>query len=167
MAKELEWLEEGPKVEIHINLLRTTLKKYHFGKCQNTWILVFHHHLWQTSTWNEQRPTRSIHTQMDDQRKDHIDPKRPHQRTAPNNFRPITCLPMTWKILMPQIREEIYYSLISCWLFLEEQKGCCKGSRDTGELLDINQYILNEIKIRRKNLAMAWIDYKMAYDMVL
>ena len=33
-------------------------------------------------------------------------------------------------------------------------------------LLYIDQYILNESKNRRKNLAMAWIDYKKAYDMV-
>ena len=28
--------------------------------------------------------------------------------TPPKNYRPITCLPMTWKILTAQIREEIY-----------------------------------------------------------
>ena len=33
--------------------------------------------------------------------------KDPKKRTASNNYRPITCLPMIWKILMPQIREEI------------------------------------------------------------
>ena len=70
------------------------------------------------------------------------------------------------KILTAQIREEIYNSLISCGLFPEEQKGCCEGSRDTEELLYIDQHILNESKTRRKNLAMAWIDNKMAYDMV-
>ena len=34
MAKELEGLEEGPKAEIHIDLLRTTLKKHQIGKRQ-------------------------------------------------------------------------------------------------------------------------------------
>ena len=34
MAKELEGLEEGPKVEIHTNLFKTTLKKYQIKKCQ-------------------------------------------------------------------------------------------------------------------------------------
>ena len=34
MTKELEGLEEGPKAEIHIYLLKTTLKKYQTGKCQ-------------------------------------------------------------------------------------------------------------------------------------
>ena len=86
--------------------------------------------------------------------------------TAPNNYRPITCLPMMWKILTAQIREKIYYSPTNRGLFPDEQKGCRKGSRGTAELLYIDQHILNENKTRRKNLAMAWIDYKKAYDML-
>ena len=42
--------------------------------------------------------------------------------TTLNNYRPITCLLMIWKIETRQIREEIYYALISCKLFPEEQK---------------------------------------------
>ena len=65
-----------------------------------------------------------------------------------------------------QIKENIYYSLSSRGLFLDEQKRCCKGPRGTAELLYIDQHIQNESKTRRKNLAMAWIDYKKVYDMV-
>ena len=57
-------------------------------------------------------------------------------------------------------RGGIYYSLISCKLFTEEQKECHKGTRETAGLLYTDQRILNESKVRRKNLAMAWIDYK-------
>ncbi len=71
------------------------------------------------------------------------------------------------QILTAQIRKEIYYFLISHRLFPEKQKGCHKGSRGTGELLYINQHILNKSKTRRKNLAISWIDYKKAYDMAL
>ena len=92
--------------------------------------------------------------------------KDPNKGTAPNNYRPITCLPMMWKILTVQIREKNYYSLTSRRLFPDEQKGCRKGSRGTAELLYIDQHILNESKIRRINLAMTWIDYKKAYDML-
>ena len=73
---------------------------------------------------------------------------------------------MMWKILTAQIREKIYNSLIRRGLFPEEQKGCHKGIRGTGELLDIDQHITNESKTRRKTLVRAWIDYKRAYDMV-
>ena len=82
------------------------------------------------------------------------------------NFRQLACLPMMWKILTAHIREMIYYSLTSRGLFPDEKKGCRKGSSGTPELLYIDQHILNESKTRRKNLAMAWIDYKKAYDMV-
>ena len=111
-------------------------------------------------------PTKSTRTRIDDQRKDHIDTKGAKQRNRANNYGPITCLPMLWKILTTQIREEIYYSLTSHSLFPDEQKGCCKGSRGTAELLYIDQHILNESKTERINLAMAWIDYKKAYAMV-
>ena len=67
---------------------------------------------------------------------------------------------MTRKILTAQIKEEIYDSLTNPGLFPEEQKEYHKGSRGTGELLYINQHILNKSKTRRKNVAMAWIDYQ-------
>ena len=51
-------------------------------------------------------------------------------------------------------------------LFPDVQKGGCKGTRGTADLLYIDQHILNETKTRQKNLAMALIDYKKAYDMV-
>ena len=81
--------------------------------------------------------------------------KEPIKGTAPNNYRPITCLPMMWKILTAQIRKEIYNSLISRGLFPNEKKGSRKGSKGTAELFYMDQYILNESKNRRKNLAMA------------
>ena len=64
-------------------------------------------------------------------------------------------------------REDIFYSLTSRGLFPEEQKGCWKGSSGTEQLLYIDQHILNEIKTRRKNLLMAWIDNKKASGKVL
>ena len=51
-------------------------------------------------------------------------------------------------------------------LLPEEQKGCRKGSRVTNDLLYIDRTVIKEVKCRNKNLAMAWIDYKKAYDMV-
>ena len=70
------------------------------------------------------------------------------------------------EILTTQIREEIHHSLTSRGLLPDEQKECCKGARGTAELLNIDQHILDESKTRLQNLAMAWIDYEKAYDMV-
>ena len=71
---------------------------------------------------------------------------------------------VTWR-RNTQFREQIYYSLISRKIF-DEQKRRRKSTRGTEELLYIDQHILKESKTRRKYLAMAWIDYKKAYDMV-
>ena len=92
--------------------------------------------------------------------------KDPLKGTAPSNYRPITCLPMMWKILTAKIREKINHSLISRGIFPDEQKGCCKRIKSTEELLYMDQHILNESKTTRENLAMSWINYKNAYVMV-
>ena len=85
MTRELG-LEEGPKGEIHIKLLkkdtRKDIKLENARPWGNSWILVqeIPLHLRQISTRNEQMPTRCTSTWLDDQRKGHINPKRPKQR---------------------------------------------------------------------------------------
>ena len=83
-----------------------------------------------------------------------------------SNYRPITCLPLMWKLLTGVIADQIYAHLDQEKLLPEEQKGCRKGSRGTNDLLYIDRAVIKEVKSRNKNLAMAWIDYKKAYDMV-
>ena len=83
-----------------------------------------------------------------------------------SNYRPITCLPLMWKLLSGVIADQIYGHLDQQKLLPEEQKGCRKRSRGTNDLLYIDRAVIREVKSRKKNLAMAWIDYKKAYDMV-
>ena len=83
-----------------------------------------------------------------------------------SNYRPITCLPLMWKLLTGVIADQIYGHLEQQKLLPEEQKGCRKRSRGTNDLLYIDRAVIREVKSRKKNLAMAWIDYKKAYDMV-
>ena len=47
-----------------------------------------------------------------------------------------------------------------------EQKGCKRESRGTKDQLLIDKMELRDCKKRQTNLAMAWIDYRKAYDMV-
>ena len=75
-----------------------------------------------------------------------------------NNYRPITCLPMIWKLLTGVTAEEMNGFLEHMGFLPEEQKGCRKGARGTNDLLFIDKMILREAKNRKKNLAMAWID---------
>ena len=71
-----------------------------------------------------------------------------------------------WKLLAGVIVDQIYAHLDQEKLLPEEQKRCRKGSRGTNDLLYIDRAVIKEVKSRNKNLAMAWIDYKKAYDMV-
>ena len=71
-----------------------------------------------------------------------------------------------WKILAAQIREEINYLLINRGLLPKEQKGCRKGTRGIENLQYIDQPTLKENKLKRKNVAMAWIDNTKAYEVV-
>ena len=62
--------------------------------------------------------------------------------------------------------DKIYQHLEEQQLFPEEQKGCKKGSRGTKHQLLIDKMVIKNCKRRKTNLAMAWIDYRKAYDMV-
>ena len=83
-----------------------------------------------------------------------------------SNYRPITCLPLMWKLLTGVIADQIYAHLDQEKLLPEEQEGCPKGSGGPNDLLYIDRAVIKEVKSKNKNLAMAWIDYKKAYDMV-
>ena len=71
-----------------------------------------------------------------------------------------------WKLLTGVIADQIHARLDQEKLLPEEQKWCRKGSRRTNDLLYIDRAVIKEVKSRKKNLAMAWIDYKKSYDMV-
>ena len=72
-----------------------------------------------------------------------------------SNYRPITGLPLIWKLLTGVIADQIYAHLDQERLLPEEQKGCRKGSRGSNELLYVDMAVIKEVKSRNKNLAMA------------
>ena len=88
------------------------------------------------------------------------------KRTIPSNYRPITCLPNIWKILTGIISDKMYESLDETGVLIEDQKGCKKGARVTNGLIFIDKMVLKEAKRTKKDLAICWIDYRKAYDMV-
>ena len=69
-----------------------------------------------------------------------------------SNFRPITCLPLIWKLLTGAIADQIYAHLNQEKLLPEEQKGCRKVSRGTNDLLYFERAVIKEVKSRNKNL---------------
>ena len=60
--------------------------------------------------------------------------KDPAKGDDASNYRPITCLPLAWKILTAIIAEETYTFLEQRSLLPEEKKGCRIGSRGTRDL---------------------------------
>ena len=62
-----------------------------------------------------------------------------------SNYRPITCLPIMWKLLTDVIADRIYAHLDQETLFPEEQKECGKGSRRTNNLLFIDRAGIKEV----------------------
>ena len=75
-----------------------------------------------------------------------------------SNDRPITCLPLMWKLLSGVIADQIYGHLDQQKLLPEEQKECRKRSRRTNDLIYIDRTFIREVKSRKKNLTMALID---------
>ena len=67
-----------------------------------------------------------------------------------------------WKLLLGVIADQIYGHLDQQKLLPEDKKGCRKRSRGTNDLLYIDRAVTREVKPSKKNLAMAWIDYKKA-----
>ena len=83
-----------------------------------------------------------------------------------DNFRPITCLPLMWKLVTGIIAESIYGFLEGNMVLPNEQKGCRRKSRGTKDQLITDKMVLKDCRRRNTNLAMAWIDYRKAFDMI-
>ena len=66
-----------------------------------------------------------------------------------SNFRPITCLPLVWKLLASVIAKEVYGFLNTNLLLPQEQKGCRRKSRGMNDLLFIDKMIMREVKMRK------------------
>ena len=92
--------------------------------------------------------------------------KDPAKGIQAGNYRPIACLPLMWKLLTGILAEVIYDHLKGQNLLPDEQKGCRKKSRGTKDQLLIDKAVLLEARRKSRCLAMAWVDYKKAYDMV-
>ena len=92
--------------------------------------------------------------------------KDPVNRKSVENIRPITCLPLMWKLLTGITSEDRYCFMENEDLLPEEQKGCRRKSRGRKDQLLIDKTILKDSRKRKTNLAMTWIDYRKAYDFV-
>ena len=158
LETRLRTLEESPKVSIHADELKSTLTKISNWKTPGLdstlgfWFKKFTSIHGRLDTKMNKCIQKIDIPEWTTKVKNTLIQKDPRLKgTALNNYRPITWLPMMWKILTAQIRG-IFYSLISRGIFPNGQKGFRKRTKGTGEQLYINQHILKESKTRQKNL---------------
>ena len=88
------------------------------------------------------------------------------QTELPNKYRPICCLNTTYKLLTGMEADDIYKHLERNKALENQQKGCRRSCLGTKDQLLINKAIMDDCRKRSRQLSMAWIDYKKAYDNV-
>ncbi|KAI5727844.1 hypothetical protein M8J77_007609 [Diaphorina citri] len=84
----------------------------------------------------------------------------------PANYRPISCLSTMYKLLTSVIKSKIYAHVHQNNILAKEKNGVRPNANGTKELLIFDTVISKQVKIRNKNISIAWIDYIKAYDSV-
>ena len=70
----------------------------------------------------------------------------PKKGNLGENYRPIPCLPLLWKLMTGIIADYVYQMLLESDILQVEQKGCRKESIGTKDQLLIDNMILNDSK---------------------
>lgn len=84
----------------------------------------------------------------------------------PKQYRPITCLPTVYKILTGILTKHLWKHVNKFNILASEQNGCRRDAQGCKELLTIDYLITKQAKKKLRNLSIAWIDYKKAFDSV-
>jgi hypothetical protein len=79
----------------------------------------------------------------------------------PNNYRPVTCLPTTYKLITSIIRRRTQKYMDDENFLPKEQKGDCSGTKGCKDQLLLSKAILQERKRKKKKLSMTWIIRKL------
>ena len=85
---------------------------------------------------------------------------------AKDNYRPISCFSLMWKLFTGIISEYVYIFLGEEKILPEEQKGCKRNSGGSKDQVLLDKALLRDCKRRSTKLVMAWIDYRKTYDMI-
>ena len=81
--------------------------------------------------------------------------KDPRNGIAVDNYRPITCLPIMWKLMTGIIADSLYKMLEESDILPMVQNGYRRKSRGTKDQLLIDKMNLNDCRMRHKDLVMA------------
>ena len=93
-------------------------------------------------------------------------PKDPKNTQDPAKYRPITCLPTLYKLIIACIAERIYSHCKNNNSIAVQQEGCSREARGCKEQLIIDSVISNQAYNNRRNLFATFVDYKKAFDSV-
>ncbi|XP_045477912.1 uncharacterized protein LOC123683059 [Harmonia axyridis] len=93
----------------------------------------------------------------------HMIPKGTRNEDA-SNYRPITCLPAIYKILTGILTQRIWKHVSKHNILATQQGVCRRDVKGCKELLIIDSIITKQAKKKLRNLSMAWVDYKKAFD---
>ena len=161
--------------DITTNLFLTNLKKLHnwktpgIDRVQNFWIKhLTSLHLPMIHAFNKICKNPSLLPSWLTEGITTLIPKGGDE-TSPKNYRPITCLPTTYKLLTLILSDKIYNHITTSTnnqppILQYDQKGCKKLSRGCKDQLMLDKCITSIGK--KKNISFAWIDYQKAYDSV-
>ena len=86
--------------------------------------------------------------------------------TDEKNYRPITCLNKSSKLLAGLVGKYMREHTMENDIWDEGQLGAVVGVLGTVDQLIIDRSIMEEVKTYHRNLAVAFYDYKKAYDKV-
>lgn len=84
----------------------------------------------------------------------------------PANYRPITCLSTMYKLFTKILANRIYEHCEAHQIIYEEQKGCSKNTKGCKDQLIIDSVTVQQAIKKKRNLSMAFIDYKKAFDSI-
>ncbi|XP_045460542.1 uncharacterized protein LOC123670973 [Harmonia axyridis] len=87
----------------------------------------------------------------------------------PKNYRPITCLSSVYKVLKVLtgvLTLHISRHIGQHNILAREQNGCRRDARGCKELLTVDSLITRQAKRKQRNISMAWIGYKKAFDSI-
>ncbi|XP_045474936.1 uncharacterized protein LOC123680863 [Harmonia axyridis] len=84
----------------------------------------------------------------------------------PKNYRPVTCLPTIYKLLTGVLTRHINNHVRSHNILATEQNGCKSKAMGAKELLITDVIITKHARKKLRNISVAWVDYKKAFDSV-
>jgi len=84
--------------------------------------------------------------------------------SSPKNYRPITCLNTLYKIFTGVIYELLLKAISPVWEDTYEQRGSKRSMAGTKECLLVDRSVCTDSVYHKRNLSMAWLDYRKAFD---